>query len=335
MSMDFSGLATLHADGHDETAGILFAKMCGEALYDRHGVPADVSHLVHYTTLGTLTSMLGVVEAEHEKYRLATPVAKGVAKERGGSVGYLRLYDTFSSNDPNEGAFFVNSADAKGSFRRRYNAVWSLFEDRSASPAYQTSLTYVEDAAKADKLVFWRTYGKEGTGCALAFPMTCFEGQGNLFRIRYGEGEVAKCLHTLSELLGEYGKIPGAPDFPSMSRIAELPKPLVNVLSPLVYIYKSQDYKYEQEVRIVIPFSDLENGLYLQGSSLTGIPVAWRHFAEVPSLQVRKLFISESRIVLGPTVESAANVQFVLERLLLERQLYGPKVKQSTISYRR
>ena len=38
--MDFSGLATLHADGHDETAGILFAKMCGEALYDRHGVPA-------------------------------------------------------------------------------------------------------------------------------------------------------------------------------------------------------------------------------------------------------------------------------------------------------
>ena len=59
--MDFSGLATLHADGHDETAGILFAKMCGEALYDRHGVPADVSHLVHYTTLGTLTSMLGVV----------------------------------------------------------------------------------------------------------------------------------------------------------------------------------------------------------------------------------------------------------------------------------
>ena len=38
-------------------------------------MPADISHLVHYTTLGTLTSMLGVVEAADENYRLATPVA--------------------------------------------------------------------------------------------------------------------------------------------------------------------------------------------------------------------------------------------------------------------
>ena len=333
--MDFSDVAALHAEGYDTTAGNQFAQMCREALYDGHGVPADVSHLVHYTTLGTLTSMLGVVEEAHEKYRLATPGATGVGKDHGGSMGYLRLYDTFSSNDPNEGAFFVNSADAKGSFRHRYNAVWRLFEDRSASPAYQTSLTHVEDAAEADNLVFWRTYGKEGTGCALAFPMTCFEEQTNVFRIRYGEGEVATCLDTLSELLEEYGKIPGAPDFSSMSRISELPKPLVSVLSPLVYLYKSEAYEYEKEARIVIPFSDLENGLYLQGSSVAGIPVAWRHFAEVSSLQVAQLFVSESRIVLGPTVESAANVQFVLERLLLERRLYGPTVTQSTISYRR
>ena len=120
-----------------------------------------------------------------------------------------------------------------------------------------------------------------------------------------------------------------------MSRISELPTPLVSVLSPLVYLYKSEAYEYEKEARIVIPFADLENGLYLQGSSVTRIPIAWRHFAEVPSLQVRELLVSESHIVLGPTVESVANVQFVLERLLRERQLYGPRVEQSTISYRR
>ena len=183
--------------------------------------------------------------------------------------------------------------------------------------------------------MFWRTYGKEGTGCALAFPIACFEGQENLFRVRYGKDAAAACLKKLSELLEAYGEIPGAPDFQSMSRISELPKPFVNVLSPLVYLYKSEAYKYETEARIVIPFSDLENGLYLQSSSATSIPAAWRHFAEVPSLQVPELFVSESRIVLGPTVDSAANVKFVLERLLLERQLYGPKVEQSTISYRR
>ena len=275
--MDFNPLAVLHADGQHHTASILFAQMCREALYGRHGMPADISHLVHYTTLGTLTSMLGVVEAADENYRLATPVARGVAEERGGSVGYLRLYDTFSSNDPNEGALFVNSADAKGGFRGRYNAVWSLFKDRSESPAYQTSLTHVGNVAEADNLVFWRTYGKEGTGCALAFPITCFEGQDNLFLVRYGKSAVAACLDTLSALLKAYGQIPGAPDFPSMRRISELPKPLVTVLSPLVYLYKSNDYAYEKEVRIVIPFSGLENGLYLHGSSVAGRPAGWRH----------------------------------------------------------
>ena len=331
--MDFSGLEALHEDGNDETARNLFAEMCRKELYDEHGLPSGVSHLVHYTTLGTVMSMLGVVEAADENYRLATRVPKGV--ERGGSVGYLRLYDTFSSNDPNEGGFFVNAADATGSFRSRYKAVWSLFEDRSAAPAYQTSLTYVGDAAKADNLVFWRTYGREGTGCTLVFPMACFEGQDSLFWVRYGKDAAAACLDTLSELLEAYGEIPGAPNFRSMSRIVELPKSLVNVLSPLVYLYKSEAYEYENEVRIVVPFSDVKNGLYLQGSSVTRIPVAWRHFAEVPSLQVPQLFVSESRIVLGPTVESAANIQFVLERRLLELQLYGPKVEQSTISYRR
>ena len=333
--MDFSGLEALHADGHDETAWVLFAKMCRRALYGKHGVPADVSHLVHYTTLRTVTSMLGLVDAGDEKCRLATPGPKGVAEKPGGNAGYLRLYDTFSSNDPTEGEFFVNSADKTGSFRRTYKAVWSLFKDRSASPAYLTSLTYVRHLREADNLVFWRTYGREGTGCALAFPMVCFEGQGNVFRVGYGKSAAAECLGTLTELLERYGEVPGAPEFTNMSRISELPKPLANVLSPLVYLYKSEAYEYEKEARIVIPFSDLENGLYLQGASVAGIPVVWRHFAEVPSLQVPQLFVSESRIVLGPTVESAANIQFVLERLLLERQLYGPKVEQSTISYRR
>ena len=39
-------------------------------------------------------------------------------------------------------------------------------------------------------------------------------------------------------------------------------------------------------------------------------------FGETSGLPVPLLFVSESRIVLGPTVESAANVQFVLERAL-------------------
>ena len=165
--------------------------------------------------------------------------------------------------------------------------------------------------------------------------MVCFEGQDNLFLVRYGKGAAVACLDTLSALLEAYGQIPGAPDFPGMRRISELPKPLVTVLSPLVYLYKSKDYAYEKEVRIVIPFSRLGERVVssrLIGSWETGWVEALRRGAEPAGTGV---VVSESRIFLGPTVESAANVQFVLERLLLERQLYGPKVKQSTISYRR
>ena len=333
--MDLSELEALHVNGHDETAEILFAQMCRKALYGEHRLPDDVSHLVHYTTLGTLLSMLGVAEAGAENYRLATRVAKTVKERRGASVGYLRLYDTFSSNDPNEGAFFVTSADKSGSFQGKYSTVWNLFKDRSASPAYHTSLTYISDVRDVDNLVFWRTYGREGTGCALAFPRASFEGQANLFRVRYGGAPAASCLDTLFGLLDEYSQIPGAPKFTRMSRISELPQPLLSVLSPLVYLYKSEAYEYEKEARIVVPYSDLQNGLYLQGSSITGITVAWRHFAEVPALRVPELLVSESHIVLGPTVKLAANIQFVLEKVLRQRGLYGPKVKISRIAYRR
>lgn len=336
MSMDLSDLAALHAAGYDTTARSLFADRCTQLVTDRHAVPSDVSHLVHYTTLDALMSMLGAPGTATTDYPLATRGSSGVGDTRHASMGHLRLYDTFSSNDPNEGAFFVDSAAVHASLRRAYAAVWDLFEHRSAVPAYQTSLTYVRAAAEADNLMFWRTYGKEGTGCALVFPMMCFDGHTvPLFQVRYGGREVDACLDMLFELLEEYVTILGAPDLKKLRKFEELPSPLVDALSPLVYLYKSCDYKYEQEVRIVVPFPDLKNGLYLQGSSVTAIPLAWRHFAELPSLLASELFVSDSYIFLGPTVETATNVQFVLERLLHAHGLYGPTVKQSTISYRR
>ncbi len=109
--MDFGDLKALHADGHDETAWILFAQLCSDALYAEHRLPANVSHLVHYTTLASLRSMLGVVAAAEAKHRLATRSPNAAPEGHNDNVGHLRLYDTFSSNDPNEGAFFITSAD--------------------------------------------------------------------------------------------------------------------------------------------------------------------------------------------------------------------------------
>ena len=334
--MDFGKLKNLHEDGLHDTAYGVFAEMCRETLHGEMGPPSDASHLAHYTTLDTLLALLGVDPSDGRTYyELVTHTPRETAEGDELDNRYLRLYDTFYSNDPNEGDFFVNSADKTKVFRNQYRAVWKLFEERSASPAYLTSLTYVQDIKEVDDLVFWRTYGREGSGCALAFPTICFEGHHNLYRVKYGEEEAAACVDNLTGLLEKYGEIPGAPDFSKMRHMRDIPIAIMNVLSPLAYVHKSKDYDYEKEIRIVIPFSDLKTGLYLQGSSMANRETAWRHFAEIQSLEMRRLFVSRAQIVLGPTVESAANIQFVLKKLLLKRGHYGPDVTKSRISYRR
>ena len=116
--------------------------MLREEVRGRHGLSTTVSHLVHYTTLEALISMLGMSTLDGEAYVLAIPGtsdAEDIVRAR----GYLRLYDTFSANDPNEGTFFVSSADPSQEFRQKHRVVWQLFENISATPAYQTSLTQV------------------------------------------------------------------------------------------------------------------------------------------------------------------------------------------------
>ena len=334
MEANLRELEELHNDDLDESAWILFAQKLREAVYEEHILRDDVSHLVHYTTLEALQSMLGVSTMDGEAYILATPIAAG-AGNRARARGYLRLYDTFSANDPNEGKYFLRSADPRNHFRKKYAAVWQLFKDQSVAPAYQTSLTQVKNARDADKLVFWRTYGRDGAGCALVIPVRNLDRLDNLYRVRYGKNSAMACLNRVSELLDAYSsQVQGAPDFARMSTVEELPPPIVSVLSPLVYLYKSEDYKYENEARVVVPYSDLENGALLQrglGANLAG---AWRHFAQVPELKIGELLVTGSEIVFGPSVDVSANVEFVLKRLLQQRGLYGPKIRRSTISYR-
>ena len=329
MNLDKS--TQLHREGLHTSGIATFAQTCANALYEKHRLPSDISHVVHYTTLETLMSILGV-EASRQAHQLVSGASSGSVDDRRDNR-YLRLYDTNYSNDPNEGDFFVSVADRQHKILSNYRSVWKLLEERSAVPAYVTSFACVSSLDEVDDLVFWRTYGKEGRGCALAFPVSCFWEETSLYRVRYGESAVAECLDSLGELLDEYGKVEGSPSIQGTRRTSDLPKPIQNVLSPLVYLCKADAYEYEKEARMVVPFSDLKNGLYVQSSS-RGKQVTWRHFAEVPSLAIGRLFVSNAFVVLGPTVEYAANVQFVLEQILLSLGCYGPKVVRSRIAYR-
>ena len=339
--MDFTKLQKLHEKGRWQEASGLFGQMLRKQVYDEHHIGGEVSHLVHYTTLDALISMLGVSALEGEAYVLADRkrqaaqrmgAAKGEdAKEEEGGArrrGYLRLYDTFSANDPNEGTFFVSSADPKESFRRKYAAVWRLFEDRSKSPAYQTSLRQVKKAEDADDLVFWRTYGRDGTGCALVFSAKRLEGLDKLYTVRYGVEDAKDCLGRIEAALDAYSElgVPGESDFAGSGA---LPSSIENVLSPLVHLYKSEHYAYEREARVVVPFSDLEKGALLQKGA-GGL----RHFAQLPELKIEKLLESPSEIVYGPSVDVSPNLEFVLGKLIRQRGFDAPKVRPSDISYR-
>ena len=314
--------------GLQDKAAETFAALCLDEVHQDYTIPDTVAYLVHYTTLDALLSMLGI-SSDHA-FPFRTPEPTGTS-----SGGFLRVYDTFYSNDPNEGYFFVNSVKQSNRFRRTYKAVWQLFEQRSELPAYSASLVCAKSLEKADDLVFWRTYGRDGTGCALAFPIASFAGTKTLFRVQYGPRAVKSRLTKLHDMFDGYSRVSGVHDIKSMASSRDINKTLSNALSPLVYLHKSKDYSYEKEARIVIPFSDIDrDAVYCQIPSTTNAPRGWRHFAELPELSIAKLLVSNSVIILGPTVDAPDNIKFVLQQRLDQFAPHGPKVTTSRIAYR-
>ena len=83
--MDIGELQKLHEDGHHESAWGEFAQMCRRTIYGEHGLPDGVSHLVHYTTLPALMSMLRVTGASAH------------VLETGGAAKYGRTQDRASA----------------------------------------------------------------------------------------------------------------------------------------------------------------------------------------------------------------------------------------------
>lgn len=309
-----------------------FADMCLRSLYQDYAIPDTVSYLVHYTTLDALLSMLGVNAENNRPFALSRATDQDNPNNNA-TGGFLRLYDTFYANDPNEGNFFVNSVEQSNPFRRLHKEIWDLFEHRSKLPAYLGSLVCVDNLKEVDDLVFWRTYGRDGSGCALAFPISCFDGLNRLFRVLYGQQAVTSCLEKLNQICEEYSTISEVPHIKDMA--SRINTSIMKGLSPLVYLHKSEDYMYEKEARIIVPFPDIDpDDLYCQISTTTGSPPRWRHFAHLPELRLKRLLVSDSWVMLGPTVHAADNIKFVLQQILDRFAPLGPKVKTSTISYR-
>ena len=106
-----------------------------------HTLRGDVANrVIHYTRLDTIVAMLGRAAKQQD--------------------AFLRLNDSSSFNDPDEGQFFTGNLALPSKHR------WVM--EGSTSHAYVASFIIPDDKLDlSDDLMFWRTYGREGEGCSL------------------------------------------------------------------------------------------------------------------------------------------------------------------------
>ena len=285
--------------------------------------------VVHYTKVEVVVNML----RDH---------ALGISS-------YLRMYDTFHSNDPGEGKYLAHNLDEST------NSRLDKLLGKSAPCAYVASFISPRGESQvervSDNLVFWRTYGYEGAGCSLTVKIP-----GNaLFQVKYGQEEaktgadqvknlVAIIEFLKSEALKSLDPVLGISSTDPAIGIAQnhlresLESALRGELDCLFYLYKSKGYEYEQEVRAIeVPTfkggtSD-EVRFDFSNPSDSG-EIDARHYYERDDLHVADLLKTGSVITIGPCVQNRENVAYYLEHLKMKANLLGPQVVQSQVSYR-
>ena len=263
--------------------------------------------LIHYTSIATLISMLQDVSNCNKE-------------------SSLRMYDTVHSNDPDEGNYLIQALLqdfkwlGKNDMRHAYVASFIL-------PDNEQDLS--------DNLVFWRTYGKEGEGCSLSL----LPPRSGLHKVFYGQDEkcvkhTVKDLHSVLELLNP---IVGNDNSSRESIQKKLGETVLKSLERIRYLYKSEAYKFENECRIVILESDIDdkNKISLEYHEQNNSPACMRHYYEHKDLQVKKILGSGSSGTLGPCVPYRDNVSNCIKILRERANLHSPEIKYSKILYRK
>ena len=316
-------------DGATSSASQFISDTVSSLVRSPYSPADDKKYLVHYTTIDALFSLLSCPINTTNHFSLSS------ASQPDDRPGFLRLYDTLHSNDPNEGQLLVSSTESVHRFTTEHNALWKLLEDRSNLPAYIASFRGVSHIEGADDLVFWRTYATEGKGCALVFPISFIDQAVPVLQVQYGEE--SKRL-ALDHFLAVFDGISSAPAIQRHGFVysgGEVPKYVSSALSPIPYLHKSLDYEFENEVRVVVPYVDLDpNALFGHYMFEPTLGSKLRHFAHIPGLDIMNLLRTNSVLYLGPAVAEKNNLVFVLERRLHHFGLVGTKILASKIDYR-
>ena len=284
---------------------------------------------VHYTSLGTVISMLNAARD---------------------GTGYLRMYSAIGFNDPNEGKLFTSVAKEKSQILAPCLAE---DEDEERNHAFVASFIRIgqsigeqsQTVDPANALLFWRTYGREGTGCSLQLSLAAVSEE--IREVTYGEIATANSIESIDKALGAVSdvanKVVGIATNDGL--LQENALNTSNIISNQVqaelkkvrYLYKDLTYGFEQELRLVeTPYSVVEKGIRpeFDYSGTQGTAVV-KKYIDHPSLKLTaNILDSKSKITLGPLVPNPVHTKEYIERLVREAEFYGPLVKISEIPYR-
>ena len=270
----------------------------------RHLIPTEIEdatlRVTHYTSLAAATSML-----------------QGLAYGRGST---LRLYDSSHSNDPDEGGHLVRDLSSNGKHR------W-LEQGSGVGHAYITSFVRDKDGRDmSDDLVFWRTYGGDGTGCSLTVDVRV----QLLRRVLYEPADMKAVRRTLLPILDAATPLAQADDHCAKAISETIWKRLARVR----YLYKDVAYHHEQEYRVALleDSPDIRpRGVRFEPYEDSGSIVEVRHYCEIAGLDLRKLLASNSNVVLGPSVRDRYSVRLYFEALKQQARADDPGLRDFPI----
>ena len=268
--------------------------------------------VIHYTSVDTLLAIL---------------------RERAkGQESYLRMYDSFHLNDPEEGRYLVPFLKVSDKF--------SWLTSEPISHAYVASFIIPKNSTSTelgdeDELAYWHSYGHKGKGCSIKIPV-----RNNQFRrVLYGECHATRTaeLLNLEGILDCVDPLMTSKD-DELRRLAQrtIPPAISRNLARINFLYKRKAHEYERECRLVrsaLDISDTEE-IHFQPVERNDSSHRIRHYYNDDNLKVDNILSTDSVITLGPLVPQPTSMMFYIETLLKKADLIeGPTIQTSKIPY--